>query len=336
MSSQEIAENLRTSYNIVGGIIDTIITKFQLDFLLSNIIEERETYANLAEDGKVVFGKISKPSQALFFKKKTTIPFKSILLPDNQSVEKFDSTKKIAIIGLSNCDLWALSYFLKEFEHVKLLPKRENILIIGAECKPDRYCFCEKLGTDKYAPFDLFIQEEGDRFSIFSGTKTGEEILKKADITNAKKKPILRPIREKSTKLDNKVIEKSINNREKNEEFWQGIANNCFGCGACTAVCPLCFCTRQEFSNDLCSKGTQCLKWDSCFAKRFSEVQYHYDLRPENVDRLYNWYHHKFVRAKFEHDHFLCTGCGRCIEACPANLNVKNILEALVNKSEAT
>lgn len=335
MSPQEIAEKIRTSYNIAGGNIDTIITKFQLDFLLNNIIEDRETYGNMAIDDKIVFGQILKSNQAIFLKKKTIIPFKKILLPSGQSVENFDNNKKIALIGLSNCDVWALFSFLKEFEHTNLLPKRENILIIGAECRPDRYCFCEKMGTDKYAPFDLFLQEEGNSFSIFSGTKTGENLLKKSDITNSKKKPTLRPIREKSTKFNDKIIEKSIKNRVENEEFWQGIADNCFGCGACSVVCPLCFCTRQVFKNDLCAMGTQCLEWDSCFAKRFSEVTNRYDIRPENVDRLYNWYHHKFVRAKFDKDHFLCTGCGRCIEACPANLNVKNILEAIINKNKS-
>lgn len=317
-----------------GGHIDTIITKFQLDFILNSIIEEYETYGNLVENGKIIFGKIEKPSQAIFFKNKPIIPFKRILLLNGQSVETYNSDKKIALIGLSNCDIWALFYFLEEFKHVELLPKRENILIIGAECRPDRFCFCEKMGTDKYAPFDLFIQDENKNISIFSGTKKGEDLLKKADIKKIIKKPILRPIREKTTKFDNKIIEKIVNNRTENEEFWQGIANNCFGCGACTAVCPLCFCTRQVFKNDLCGKANQCLEWDSCFAKRFSEVTNHYDYRAENVDRLYNWYHHKFVRAKYEHDHFLCTGCGRCIEACPANLNLKNILEAIVNKNK--
>jgi len=300
---------------------------------LGNIIGERETFGNLVKDDKVVFGKISKPTQAVFFNKKTVIPFKEVLFPNGQAVESLDPNRKVALVGLSNCDIWALFSFLKEFEKTNLLPKRENILIVGAECRPDRFCFCEKMGTDKYASFDLFIQEEGNSFSVFSGTKMGEEVLKKADIIKSKKKPSLRPIREKAIKFDDKIVEKVISDRAKNEEFWQGIANNCFGCGACTAVCPLCFCTRQTEVSDLCAKNNQCLEWDSCFAKRFSEIQNHQDLRPENVDRLYNWYHHKFVRAKFEHDHFLCTGCGRCIEACPANLNIKNILEALVNKS---
>lgn len=316
------------------AFIETIITKFQLDHILSNVIAERETYSNLLDDGKVIFGKILKPSQAVFFKKKTVIPFKNILLPEGQDAEKFDNDKKIALVGLSNCDIWALHSFLKEFAHTDLLPKRENILIIGAQCKPDRYCFCEKLGTNKFAPFDLFIQEEGNNIAIFSSTKSGDAILKITEIKQTKKKPILNAIGEKTSKFDPLSLENIINNRAKNEEFWQGIADNCFGCGACTAVCPLCFCTRQEFENNLACKSSQCLKWDSCFAKRFSEVQNHYDLRPENVDRLYNWYHHKFVRAKFKHDQFLCTGCGRCIEACPANLNIKNILEALINKNE--
>lgn len=239
--------------------------------------------------------------------------------------------KKIALIGLSNCDIWALFAFLKEFEDTNLLHKREDLLIVGAECLPDQNCFCEKMGTDKYAPFDIFLQEEKNDYSVFTGTKHGEKILKKIGILK-NQKLILRPIKNKKDNFNLEQISKTIKDRTSNEDFWQGISDNCFGCGACTAVCPLCFCTRQDFINNIKGESSQCLKWDSCFAKRFSEVQNNFDLRPQNIDRLYNWYHHKFVRAKHENNHYLCTGCGRCIEACPANLNIKNILENLANK----
>jgi ferredoxin len=133
--------------------------------------------------------------------------------------------------------------------------------------------------------------------------------------------------------IDDKKLTKVIENKEDLKDFWQGISNNCFGCGACTAVCPLCFCTRKDFKNTPDGQTKLCLDWDSCFSKRFSEIQNHHDFRPENVDRLYNWYHHKFVRSPRENNFSLCTGCGRCIDACPANLNVKNIIKAAIEKS---
>jgi sulfhydrogenase subunit beta (sulfur reductase) len=188
------------------------------------------------------------------------------------------------------------------------------------------------MGTDKPVDFDIYIQKNNGLFEIFSGSSKGEAILKKLKYKNAAKLKI-KPVYNEDGKIDIKNISALVENRKQLEECWQGIADNCFGCGACTVVCPLCFCTRQSFTNDLDGGFKQCLDWDSCFAKRFSEIQNRVDLRSKNIDRLYNWYHHKFVRAPFEKKHFLCTGCGRCAFACPANLNIKKILRNLIDKN---
>ncbi len=311
----------------------TYINQFQLRHLISNIILDWETFGPKKVEGKLSYEKIEKISDLEISGKKTIIPFKRVLFP-NYVDTKLEKKRKIAFLGLNNCDAWALFRFLEEFEHTDLLPARENILIFTFECKPDRYCFCEKMGKDKFAPFDIYLQEEGEKFSIFSKSNLGSYLISKIGIKNNKKIPQLRPIREKSEEFDQEKITRVINNREKNEDFWEGIAKNCFGCGACSAVCPLCFCTRLEAFSNIDGESEQCLAWDTCFAKKFSEIQNDFDLRPENVDRLYNWYHHKFVRSS-KTGSFLCTGCGRCIEACPANLNVKNIISALVEKDKA-
>lgn len=299
------------------------------------IITKWEPYSTMhSETGGVVFDRLNKAQDALFFSKRPIIPFKNILLPNHISLNAFSRNRKLAFIGLSNCDIWALHRFLKEFRHTDLLPERKNVLIFGSECYPDKDCFCHKFGADQYADFDLFVQEEKDGFSIFSGSKEGENILKKLELKPSNKLKLRSIFDKTQTRFDEDLLHNLIQNRDANEEFWQGIADKCFGCGACTAVCPLCFCTRLESENKIDGTEQTCLNWDSCFAKRFSEIQNRCDLRPKNVDRLYNWYHHKFVRAKKQNDHFLCTGCGRCIEACPANLNIKNILESLLEKNE--
>jgi len=251
---------------------------------------------------------------------------------NGNSSRSLHSSNKIALIGLNNCDVWALHYLLEEFTDTKILPKRENILIFSSECFPNENCFCDLTGTNKLAPFDLHVQEEKNEYAIFSGNKRGEAILKKNGIKQSQKKLQISEIKPNQKTFAEQNISKIIDNKEKHIEFWDKISENCFGCGACSTVCPLCFCTRQDFKNELTGESKQCLNWDSCFAKRFSEIQNHYDFRPKNVDRLYNWYHHKFVRSYHKNKRFLCTGCGRCIEACPAHLNMKNILESLIEQ----
>ncbi|MEI7791942.1 MAG: 4Fe-4S dicluster domain-containing protein [Candidatus Berkelbacteria bacterium] len=313
------------------------INSHQLSQIIANIAKSFDIYGTISSNGKLTFAKTGKFSELIIPTPKTRIPFKKILWANHQAIDELPLNPKIkfAFVGIVNCDVLALDILLKEMSAYDFLPKREDILIISTECKPDDHCFCTAFGHNKITGFDLHIQKDQAGYSIYSGSKIGNKILKENGLNSRKLGSFLKDIKLDSIdKFNDKKLSEEINNRKDHELIWQGVANNCFGCGACTAVCPLCFCTRQDFSNKTDGTSKICLEWDSCFAKSFSEIQNHYDLRPENVDRLYNWYHHKFVRAYKDKKHFLCTGCGRCIKACPAHLNQHNILEAIETNKE--
>lgn len=320
------------------------INGHQLNQIFANIANRFEVYGTISKEERLTFEKVEKFSDIIIPTPKTRIPFKKILWPNHLPIDNLppDSKRHLAFVGITNCDVLALEILLKEMSVYDFLPKRENILIVSTECKPDEHCFCTAFGHNKITNFDLHVQKDlpaggqgKNSYSIYSGSKLGNKILKENGLNLGKKESLLKDIKLESTDIfDNKKLSEAVDNRKDHELTWQGVANNCFGCGACTAVCPLCFCTRQDFSNKTDGSSKICLNWDSCFSKSFSEIQNHYDLRPENVDRLYNWYHHKFVRAYKDKKHFLCTGCGRCIKACPAHLNQHHILEAVEKNKE--
>ncbi len=309
------------------------INEHQLHQIFCYIQEEYDAFATQKKDGKYIFDALSNISDIPIPSPKTIIPFKKILWPNHTSVNESKARRKIALVGLTNCDALALELLLQELGHTQLLPEGEDLLVVSTECFPDKDCFCTALGQDKVEAFDIHIQKENKGFAIFSGTKLGTEILKKNGIKITLKQPKIKPVTHaKKEPLDQNELSTAVNDRANMTDFWQSVANNCFGCGSCSAVCPLCFCTRQDFQNEIDGSCHQCLSWDACFSKSFSEIQNHYDFRPANVDRLYNWYHHKFVRAYTTQKHFLCTGCGRCIHACPAHLNQYNIMRSLTRK----
>lgn len=302
----------------------------QRNQLIDFIISDYQTFATTNKNGKIVFEQICNTSDYYPTTTQTIIPFKKILWPDER---KFGNspTSKIALLGLANCDIWALWRFYDQFKETDLLLPKENLLVIGRNCKKDKNCFCDLVGTSDPAPCDMVFQgNSDDTINVFSFSKKGNDLLKNCGITESKKKIKPSLIDSDEESFNSPKLSTIIDNFDQYKDFWQGISNNCFGCGACTAVCPLCFCTKQIFGKDIDGKAKQCLEWDTCFGKRFSEIQDHFDLRPKNVNRLYNWYHHKFVRSWHDNKYFLCTGCGRCIEACPANLNIKNILKSII------
>jgi len=277
--------------------------------------------------------------------------------PGSQASVRDDKTRrKLAFLGLVNCDAEALDIFLKEFSHTDLMPKRSDILVVTSECKPNENCFCTAFDPPKFQYSDMHIQEEDKNFEVFALTKTAEKILDENGVEKYDKKIKIREIKNQKIKLlDLKKIAAAIDDKAGHQEYWQKIAEQCFGCGACTAVCPLCFCFRpstchsrgggnpgstdnKEWIPDQSLPSTRsrvgddklCTNWDSCYSKSFSAISSH-NFRPENSDRLYNWYHHKFCRSMAKKNYPLCTGCGRCIDACPAHLNQHGIIRGIMN-----
>jgi len=307
-----------------------LINKHQLNNIIEKIQATYSSYGYRREDDKVIFGKVKSPSQTKFFQENGTITFKKILFPNNLDVQA-DKEDKIVLLGINPCDNNALQIFYKQFQKSNLIIDKKNLFVFVSECKQSKYCFCEYFDGQKIQNYDLYLQkEDDDKFTLFVGSKKGKIIADKIPLkksTERKPREIKRPNNNFS---DNPFS--AMGQKEKYKDFWIHISNNCFGCGSCSVVCPLCFCFRQEFGNDLNGDSKTKLCWDSCFNKEFSEIQNRFDLRPKNVDRLYNWYHHKFVRGPHELGVPLCTGCGRCMKACPANLNQKNIMEALEEK----
>ena len=291
-----------------------------LSHIFSIISKDYDVYGVDEDDN--ILKLINTPSKIKWIDGRGVMSPKKILFPDGQELKP--EHRKIAFVGIPLCDISAIHLLISKLKKSGLINQRSDLLLIGAECKPDDDCFCEFFGTDKLRGFDIYLQKEGSEFSAFSGTTAGEKILKKLALKKIDSLT-LRPVSHKSlNKISKEEITKLIGDKEKFQDLWDKIANNCFGCGACSSVCPLCYCFRQDEKNLIDGGCETCISWDSCFSKEFSEIQKNSDLRPNNSSRLYNWYHHKFVCSPY-----LCTGCGRCIKACPANLNIKNILLAI-------
>ena len=311
------------------------ISSYQLGHILAFLKKDYLLYGHKAEDRQAVFAQIDSAGELAIPAPKTIMPFKKILFENNRTPKK--DNRKIAFLALPPCDAWALEIFLKQFKKVDLLPERKNLFVMTTECEPDEHCFCNAFGFKEPKFFDLHLEKSGSGFTVFTGSEKGESLLKMVGIKPSVKPSKPKEIPNKKAQISPEELAEEVGNKALHLDFWQKIANNCFACGACTAVCPLCFCTRQEFNNLPAGESKKsgcenCLSWDACFSKSFFEIQHHHDLEPKNVDHLYNWYHHKFVRAVSETGESLCTGCGRCIEACPANLNQEGIMRAVTKE----
>ena len=65
--------------------------------------------------------------------------------------------------------------------------------------------------------------------------------------------------------------------------------------------------------------------------KGFARVAGGGNPRPQLWMRLRNRFEKKFDFFPQVADTYACTGCGRCISACPAQIDIRNVLKRLVD-----
>jgi NAD-dependent dihydropyrimidine dehydrogenase PreA subunit len=120
--------------------------------------------------------------------------------------------------------------------------------------------------------------------------------------------------------------------RNFNSGIWEDEAKTCVECGACTIICPTCHCF---FLYD--QKNNEAMKrlrvWDSCMIKDYARVAGGANPRPKLWMRLRNRFEKKFDFFPKVANVYACTGCGRCISACPAKIDIRKVLRRLVNGS---
>jgi ferredoxin len=103
----------------------------------------------------------------------------------------------------------------------------------------------------------------------------------------------------------------------------------CLSCANCSLVCPTCYCYEVIDTPDVSLKsGVRMREVDSCQLLEYSLVALRQNFRPDRKDRTRNWMMCKFGGAGGQQE-TSCVGCGRCIKACPAHIDLTEVARSL-------
>jgi len=263
--------------------------------------------------------------------------------------------KPFAIVGVKACDLKGLKiqdhvFMDHDYKDPFYARNREANLIISADCTcAIETCFCLAVGVEPHPreDFDINLSTTDDGFLIETGSEKGERIVEEnlSLFQEASDRFISRRDRKRENVI--KEVEKNIRENgvpdeqlfegivERNYEsdIWNDEAQTCVECGACTIICPTCHCFLLYDQKDE-QRMARLRIWDSCMIKDYARVAGGGNPRKKLWMRLRNRFEKKFDFFPKAADIYACTGCGRCISACPAKIDIREVLKRLVTGNE--
>lgn len=332
-----------------------VIEKSQLPLLIGELTKEYEVFAPVKEKNITSFKRLSSGDEPYIGLRNTKKPPKEVFFPQTETMFTYKNRtkdvelvevpavkEKMVLLGVRPCDARSfvlLDKFLssEESEDLYYLEKRKNTIIVGLACNsPRSTCFCTSLGGSPFGKdgMDLLIQDVNDKYLIETVTEKGKELVKKlpwlkdaedADIEKAKKlleeaENAVKPkfsVKDVSKKLDEMF----------NDPLWDQIYKKCLGCGVCTFLCPTCCCF--DILDEEAKERKRVRIWDSCQFPCFTLQGSGHNPRPSGKERMRQRIMHKFNYFVKNYGESFCVGCGRCVQECPVNLDIREIIRVI-------
>ncbi len=242
----------------------------------------------------------------------------------------------VAVLGVRACDLVAMERMDRHFlrpdgEDPWYRERRNNLLLIAVSCThPSDNCFCASTGggPEPSGGYDLGLHEFDEGFLVRAGSERGEALMAALDLQPAPEQLVERAAEEveqagamQRQRIAVADFRPLFSGREEDPQ-WAQIAERCLGCGNCTAVCPTCFCHREEEVPSLDPESTLHQRiWDSCFSAGHSMLHGR-PVRKGIRERYRQWLTHKLAGWHDQFGESGCVGCGRCISWCPVGINL--------------
>lgn len=313
--------------------------------------DEQRFYKKLGDvEEDIVIGEVRafEPLKAFFFKAKEIVAegFKSDI--------PHAAARPLAIIGVKSCDLKGFKtqdHLFKDhdYEDPFYIKARNENLVISADCTfAIETCFCAAMGIKPYPEegFDINLSKINGGFVVTVGSDKGrgvvdknsgffEEVTERSVLDKAKIRGRVVKEVEENINVNNTPRQdrfRGIIEKNYGSDIWKDEASECVECGACNAICPTCHCF---FLADQKSEARMARfrLWDSCMMKDFARVAGGANPRSRLWMRLRNRFEKKFDYFPKVTDVYACTGCGRCISACPAKIDIRKVLGKLAENA---
>lgn len=320
---------------------------------LNKISEQRNLLAPVNEKNGTFFKKVSSADEVATEYGNSLMPPKDFYFPQSEKVFKYDTSEpslgiqpeagidKTVIFGARPCDVHSIilldKVFDAEYKDDLYMDKRDKITLVALSCNSARKtCFCTAfdISPGQADGADLLLTDIGDQYLVEVLTEKGAQLIQLSPELfgdddgsgQAAKEKAIAPAIEGQMKVELDGVKEKMDTLFEHD-IWLNQSLRCIGCGTCTFVCPTCHCFDIVDFNNQSSKGYRYRCADSCQFANFTRAAGGHQPRPSKMERVRQRFMHKLRYFKDRYDEFGCVGCGRCLEKCPVNLDIAQIIK---------
>ena len=343
------------------------IKREDLPALFQKIAADQELYLPVRTADQTNFGVWREEAEVDLDTLKTVKSPKDVFFPQSETLYTcYREGKKLSVepetlkeqdfvvFGMKACDIKGVEVldrvFLSDPIDTFYAARRDHGTIVALAChEPEETCFCKVFGVDAAHPAaDVAAWMVEDTLYWKPETEKGQKLTEKlADLLEkAEDAERETAVAEEETKIRAIIEELPYSHlslaggngavlMEKFESpLWEELYKPCLACGTCTFVCPTCQC--YDIKDYDTGHGVQRYRcWDSCMYSDFTMMA-HGNNRTSQKERFRQRFMHKLVYFPANNDGmYSCVGCGRCVEKCPASLNIVKVVKAFQEKEGA-
>ena len=294
----------------------------------------------------------------------TRLSVKSVIYPQTQTMFTYtldeskedhhimkqvelNGEKPRAVVGVRPCDAASFKLVRRNFDSPEYkdpfwVEPYEDTTLVGYACdEPASTCFCTSVGCGPYNEegLDLLLVKEGEDFFARVLTPKGEALAAAAGWSADAEFDVESRKSAAEEKISAKVSTDGLKEKKSTDlfeaDFWEQIGFSCLNCGTCTYSCPTCWCfdIQDEVKG---TEGKRIRNWDSCMYTLFTLEGSGHNPRPNKVPRVRQRFMHKLKYYVDKYDAGVqCVGCGRCIQLCPVNIDIREVCETMRNYTPA-
>lgn len=348
------------------------ISRAKLEDWLQELQAKFEVWAPRSEGqgtkGTVVYRPYD-PAQGIELDRKPTESAKSSIFPRSETLMRFkkgleegkpslelevpgDPAPRL-VFGLLSCDARGFEIFDPVYagsgtdgklqDNYYLRRRNSTILIVKACSKVLTTCFCNWVGGGPASTdgADVLATEVNDGYLLTPVSERGAAVLDSSLLAAADS--ALEETAKQSHEAAEAALEqgpdisesvKALLGKFEDNSFWQAESSKCISCGACTFLCPTCYCFNIT-DEARGYNGVRLRNWDACMLPLFTMEASGHNPRTPKAARLRNRVGHKFSYYPNLHKgRIACCGCGRCIKSCPSSVDIRRIVTDAVGLTQ--